>query len=106
MTRDEFSKTIEAISAKSRILQSLSLDPEKDAVYNDVKNSVVETSDKAIAEFDRLTARVAELEQPRRMIKGGQGSHWEGCEETHWDCKIAKLEEEIERLKKKLEGVK
>jgi hypothetical protein len=23
-----------------------------------------------------------------RYIKGGNGSHWEGCEEVHWDCKM------------------
>ena len=34
-----------------------------------------------------------------RYIKGGEGSHWVGCEETHWDCKIAKLEEEITELR-------
>lgn len=41
-------------------------------------------------------------------IRGGNGSHWEGCEETHWDCKITKLEKENARLKKAVEeaGVK
>ena len=34
--------------------------------------------------------------------KGGNGSHWEGCEEVHWDCKIAQLEKEIERLAERL----
>ena len=27
--------------------------------------------------------------------KGGNGSHWEGCEEVHWDCRIAQLEAEL-----------
>ena len=33
-----------------------------------------------------------------RYIKGGNGSHWEGCEEVHWDCRIAQLETELARL--------
>ena len=37
-----------------------------------------------------------------RWAKGGDGSHWEGCEEVHWDCRIAKLEKEIDRLKEDL----
>jgi molecular chaperone GrpE (heat shock protein) len=41
-----------------------------------------------------------------RYIKGGEGSHWEGCEETHSDCKIAKLEKENEQLRIKLKNVK
>ena len=32
-----------------------------------------------------------------RYIKGGAGSHWEGCEEVHWDCRIAQLETELAR---------
>jgi hypothetical protein len=30
--------------------------------------------------------------------RGGDGSHWEGCEETHWDCKIVHLEKENQRM--------
>jgi hypothetical protein len=30
--------------------------------------------------------------------KGGDGSHWEGCEEVHLDCRIAQLEAELARL--------
>jgi len=33
-------------------------------------------------------------------IRGGQGSHWANCEETHWDCKIIKLEADNARLQK------
>jgi hypothetical protein len=33
------------------------------------------------------------------MIRGGDGSHWGGCEETHWDCKIAMLDKENLELK-------
>jgi ribosomal protein L37E len=32
-----------------------------------------------------------------RWTKGGDGSHWEGCAEAHWDCKIAQLEQELNR---------
>jgi len=35
---------------------------------------------------------------PEPHIRGGDGSHWEGCEEVHWDCRIAQLEKEIARL--------
>lgn len=28
----------------------------------------------------------------KRYTYGGDGSHWEGCHETHWDCRIAWLE--------------
>jgi hypothetical protein len=37
------------------------------------------------------------------MAKGGSGSHWDGCEEAHHDCALAKLREAqavIERLGK------
>lgn len=33
-------------------------------------------------------------------VRGGNGSHWSNCEESHWDCKIEKLESEVARLKK------
>jgi len=36
-------------------------------------------------------------EQYLRYTRGGGGSHWEGCDEAHWDCKIAKLEKELVR---------
>lgn len=29
--------------------------------------------------------------------KGGDGSHWEGCADVHWDCRIAQLEAELAR---------
>ena len=28
------------------------------------------------------------------MSRGGSGSHWEGCEEAHHDCALARLREE------------
>ena len=34
---------------------------------------------------------------PLRWTKGGDGSHWEGCEEVHWDCRIAHLEKKLAR---------
>jgi hypothetical protein len=59
--------------------------------------------------FDREMASLASLaaielaklrlDASGRYIKGGEGSHWEGCEETHSDCKIAKLEKENEQLR-------
>jgi hypothetical protein len=39
-------------------------------------------------------------------IRGGDGSHWDGCEETHWDCKIAKLERENAELRKIVDQVR
>lgn len=33
-----------------------------------------------------------------RWTKGGDGSHWDGCDEVHWDCKISALEAEVKRL--------
>ena len=40
-----------------------------------------------------------------RWTFGGDGSHWDGCDETHWDCalvhltaRIAELESKIARL--------
>ena len=40
--------------------------------------------------------------KPLRWTKGGDGSHWDGCEDVHWDCRIAQLETEIVRLQEKL----
>jgi hypothetical protein len=37
-----------------------------------------------------------------RWTKGGDGSHWEGCEEVHWDCRIAQLENAMRMLADKL----
>lgn len=37
-----------------------------------------------------------------RYIRGGNGSHWEGCEETHWDCRIARLEQENSELRSEI----
>ena len=33
-----------------------------------------------------------------RWRKGGDGSHWDGCEEVHWDCRIAQLTADNARL--------
>ena len=35
--------------------------------------------------------------------RGGDGSHWEGCEESHWDCKIVHLEKQVERMEDAVE---
>ncbi len=40
------------------------------------------------------------------MIRGGDGSHWDGCEGVHWDCKIERLETRIAELEQRLEGGK
>jgi len=39
---------------------------------------------------------------PEPHIRGGDGSHWEGCEEVHWDCRIAQLENAMRMLDDKL----
>ena len=39
----------------------------------------------------------------KRMTYGGNGSHWEGCAEVHWDCKIAQLEIELAALREMVE---
>jgi hypothetical protein len=54
----------------------------------------------AAAELAQLRQELADAKG--RYIRGGDGSHWEGCEETHWDCKIAKLERENAELRKAL----
>lgn len=33
-----------------------------------------------------------------QMIRGGNGTHWEGCWKVHWDCLIEKLRAENEAL--------
>lgn len=38
----------------------------------------------------------------QRWTKGGDGSHWEGCEDVHWDCRIAQLEDAVRMLADKL----
>jgi hypothetical protein len=66
--------------------------------------------------FDREMASLASLaaielaklrlDASGRYIKGGEGSHWEGCEETHIDCRIAKLEKENAKLLVDLEDAR
>ena len=41
-----------------------------------------------------------------QYILGGQGSHWEGCENTHWDCRIARLEQENAELRSEIARLK
>ena len=48
-----------------------------------------------LLENRNLKERVAKLEEAQRWTKGGDGSHWEGCEDVHWDCKIVQLEAEL-----------
>jgi len=33
----------------------------------------------------------------KRMTCGGNGSHWDGCVDVHWDCRIAQVEGELAR---------
>jgi hypothetical protein len=37
-------------------------------------------------------------EEDSGMTRGGDGSHWDGCESVHWDCKISKLEARVAEL--------
>jgi hypothetical protein len=30
-------------------------------------------------------------EPPARWVRGGDGSHWDGCYSVHWDCAIREL---------------
>jgi hypothetical protein len=46
------------------------------------------------------------LDASGHYIKGGEESHWEGCEETHYDCKIAKLEKENTQLREDLQDAR
>ena len=36
---------------------------------------------------------------------GGNGSHWDGCAEVHWDCKIAQLEAENAASQERIEDL-
>jgi hypothetical protein len=60
----------------------------------------VEVPDDAICEVCNIG-----IMQHLRYTRGGDGSHWEGCDEIHWDCKIAKLEKENKKLKHALEVI-
>ena len=50
----------------------------------------------------RAENKKLKLDASGHYIRGGQGSHWEGCEETHYDCKILKLELENDHIKRLL----
>ena len=52
----------------------------------------VEIQDDAICDVCNLGKM-----QHLRYIRGGDGSHWEGCEEVHLDCRIAQLEAGLAR---------
>ena len=36
------------------------------------------------------------------MIYGGNGAHWVGCEEVHYDCAITKLNQRLQELERAL----
>ena len=40
------------------------------------------------------------------MTYGGNGSHWDGCAEVHWDCKIAQLDAELTALREQVANLK
>jgi len=52
----------------------------------------------AADEINREQAKDKPADPEGRYTYGGNGSHWEGCEETHWDCRIKWLEERIDGL--------
>jgi hypothetical protein len=60
----------------------------------------------ASVEDARIELEKLRLDASGRYIKGGEGSHWDGCEETHFDCKIAKLEKENAKLLVDLEDAR
>ena len=35
-------------------------------------------------------------EVPARWVRGGDGTHWEGCYSVHWDCAIRALREQLD----------
>lgn len=41
---------------------------------------------------------MARADEKKRYVFGGEGAHWEGCVETHWDCRIRELEEMVRQL--------
>ena len=41
---------------------------------------------------DRMT------EPKLTWTRGGDGSHWEGCYDTHWDCAIATLRRALDDM--------
>jgi len=41
----------------------------------------------------------------KRWTYGGNGSHWDGCAEVHWDCKIAQLEAENAASQERIEDL-
>lgn len=45
-------------------------------------------------------------EESSGMVRGGNGAHWDGCENVHWDCKIAKLERAVAELERAVSGLK
>lgn len=69
----------------------------KTDIYNRAYEALMISMEVNKSRAEKAEAELAALREQTRWIRGGDGSHWEGCEETHWDCKIAQLEAEIER---------
>jgi hypothetical protein len=51
---------------------------------------------------DKLTT-LESVHKDGRWTIGGDGAHWNGCEETHWDCMIVHQAKEIIRLQKEVD---
>jgi len=76
-------------------------DPRIDKLMIPVREAInrhVKDRDAKIDIYNRAYEALLISMEENRMIHGGNGSHWEGCEETHWDCKIAKLEAKCNNL--------
>lgn len=35
-----------------------------------------------------------------RMVRGSDGAHWDGCEESHWDCALVQKDKRIAELER------
>lgn len=47
------------------------------------------------------------MEAPLMYLRrGGEGSHWDGCEASHWDCRIVHLERRNAALEAELEAAR
>jgi hypothetical protein len=48
-----------------------------------------------MSEFNTLS----DVHKDGRWQQGGDGTHFEGCEESHWDCKILSQSKQITTLR-------
>lgn len=91
MTRDEFDDLLVELSG----------------VHNswNTRFKLLTAYDQLCDRAKRLESSLVALREQTRWIRGGDGSHWDGCEETHWDCKIAKMEKELRDMCQFFEGI-